>query len=295
VSVVAVCADKGRPGVTTTALALAAAWPRRAAVAELDPSGGDLALRLADAAGRLLLSPAPGLLTWAATFDLAAPARSPLWEHCQTVGGLPVLAGLAGGDQAGGLAGLWPRLAAALSATGGGDVLADLGRWQPGSPVAPVAAAADLVVVVTTGTLEGLVHTRDRVRALLQLRRTGLGVVVVASDRDGPRAVDAARAVLDHDGLPARVAGFVAADAAGVRGLQRGDRSARQARSLLARSAREVAAALAGWLPAAGSAPSQGDPAHAPAGRSRRDAGLAGSAQPAGRAGRLVPLVGGRR
>lgn len=39
-------AAKGGPGVTTAAVALAAVWPRSAIVAECDPSGGDLALRL---------------------------------------------------------------------------------------------------------------------------------------------------------------------------------------------------------------------------------------------------------
>ena len=38
---------KGSPGVTTTALALAAAWPApRRLLAELDPAGGDLEIRL---------------------------------------------------------------------------------------------------------------------------------------------------------------------------------------------------------------------------------------------------------
>ena len=45
-SLVALAADKGSPGVTTAAVALAAVWPRPALVAECDPSGGDLAMRL---------------------------------------------------------------------------------------------------------------------------------------------------------------------------------------------------------------------------------------------------------
>ena len=38
---IVVASDKGSPGVTTTAITLAAVWPRRALLAELDPSGGD--------------------------------------------------------------------------------------------------------------------------------------------------------------------------------------------------------------------------------------------------------------
>ena len=39
---IAVAADKGAPGVTTTAVALAAVWPRPVLLAECDPAGGDL-------------------------------------------------------------------------------------------------------------------------------------------------------------------------------------------------------------------------------------------------------------
>ena len=46
-SLIAVAAGKDSRGVTTTALALAAVWPRARAVllAECDPSGGSLAAR----------------------------------------------------------------------------------------------------------------------------------------------------------------------------------------------------------------------------------------------------------
>src|ERR1700733_5524315 len=49
-ALIAVAADKGAPGVTTTALSLAAVWPRPVLLAECDPAGGDLVYRL----------PAPG-------------------------------------------------------------------------------------------------------------------------------------------------------------------------------------------------------------------------------------------
>ncbi|CAL9302083.1 hypothetical protein SUDANB51_04775 [Streptomyces sp. enrichment culture] len=38
----ALAADKGSPGVTTAAVALAAVWPRRVLLAEADPVGGAL-------------------------------------------------------------------------------------------------------------------------------------------------------------------------------------------------------------------------------------------------------------
>ena len=42
----AICCDRGAPGATTTALALAAARGKPAVVVEADPYGGSLALRL---------------------------------------------------------------------------------------------------------------------------------------------------------------------------------------------------------------------------------------------------------
>jgi len=74
-------------------------------------------------------------------------------------------------------------------------------------------------------------------------------VLVLASDRDGPQVVQAARAVLARDGLPARVVGFLAVDRAGLAALEGGDRSARWSRSLLGRTARQAAAVLAEQLP----------------------------------------------
>jgi len=41
-ALIAIAADKGSPGVTTTSVALAAVWPRPVLLAECDPSGGDL-------------------------------------------------------------------------------------------------------------------------------------------------------------------------------------------------------------------------------------------------------------
>ena len=50
-ALIAIASDKGAPGVTTSALALAAVWPRPVLLAECDPSGGDLAYRFPDSSG----------------------------------------------------------------------------------------------------------------------------------------------------------------------------------------------------------------------------------------------------
>ena len=242
-SLVAFCAGKGSPGVTTSALALARAWPRPAVLAELDPSGGDLALRLTDGAGHHALAPRPGLLTWAAAGMSPNP---PVSDHVQLAGAVTVLAGCAGADQATVLAPLWPRLATQLSGAPP-DVLADLGRLFPGSAVEPVLAAADLVVVVAAGSVEGLVHARDRLRALHGGGHGSdgrLALLLLTGDRAGRHVAGEAAIVLSRDRIPATVVGFLADDPRGVEALVRGDRSARWARSLLARTATAVAATL---------------------------------------------------
>ena len=85
----------GSPGVTTTALALAATWPehRRCLLVEADPFGGVIAARYG-------LGDTPGLSS------LAAVGRRGLdddvvWQHAQQLsGGVLVLVGPASADEA---------------------------------------------------------------------------------------------------------------------------------------------------------------------------------------------------
>lgn len=92
---VVLASAKGSPGVTTTAVALAATAPagHRQAVLELDPSGGDL-------------GPAFGLAAEPGLVSLASAARRDhrpglVWEHLQQLrGGLAVVAAPAGAEQA---------------------------------------------------------------------------------------------------------------------------------------------------------------------------------------------------
>lgn len=79
----AVCADRGAPGVTTAALALAAARGLPALVVEADPYGGDLALRLR-----------PGRSGAAAedTYPAGARGRGPGHTGLQPRAGEPVAA-----------------------------------------------------------------------------------------------------------------------------------------------------------------------------------------------------------
>ncbi|MFC9736603.1 MinD/ParA family protein [Streptomyces noursei] len=155
---VAVGSVTGAPGVTTSALALAAAWPPEAdggvrpVMVEADGSGGDLMMRFG-------LPPAPSLLDVAATAGrphpgsllgavselpfgvrgvVAVPGRRPCTEAVRllaTEGGREVLRGQEG-DQ--------------------GTVLLDVGRL--GEDTVPLLRTADQVVLVARGGPEPLTH-----------------------------------------------------------------------------------------------------------------------------------------
>lgn len=154
-AVIAVTSGKAAPGVSTTVAGLASVWPHAVVAADCDPAGGDLApgwLGQWQVDGKL--DAARGVLSFA-TETRHAPTgeAAALMPHLQRVPVAPrtwLLAGLAGPAQQAsvGDAG-WRRLAQALgdaSATGGWDVLIDLGRFG-GSTPAPLLAVADLVLV----------------------------------------------------------------------------------------------------------------------------------------------------
>jgi hypothetical protein len=254
VSLIALFSDKGSPGVTTSALALASVWPRRVALAELDPAGGDLALRLTDPAGRPILMPEPSLLTLASAARAAGAV--PVWDHAQpfapTAGGAVfVVPGLATAEQGAGMTTLWPAVADALAQTHGGDVLADLGRLQHGSPTVAVAEHADVLVGVGRATPDGMLRLRDRMTNLLAaLPASGPArratVILVGDDRHADETIAAMAVVLAKAGLPVEVAGFIAHDRGAVTDLQHGRITARTQRSLLLRTARAIVPGLAG-------------------------------------------------
>lgn len=252
-ALVVLASDKGSPGVTTTAVTLAAVWPRRALLAELDPSGGDVALRLRGPRGAPL-SPEVGLISLAVGVRRGSQPQQ-VFEHVQRLdGGLEVIVGLSTGEQGSGLTGLWGPVGELLDRAPGVDVIADCGRLYPGSPAVDVLAHAGAVVLVTRPTIDAVAHLRARVSAVLRElerrpgRRPPLSVLVVTSPRDdaSPRQIDL---VLRQAGLPASVLGRIALDPKGA-GMLGGDWVGRLDRSLLVRSAREVAGQLAQRLAA---------------------------------------------
>jgi hypothetical protein len=259
-ALIALAADKGSPGVTTTAVALAAVWPRRALFAETDPAGGDLVYRSHAAHGGVL-DPNTGMLSLAATARRGLAAEQ-LWDHAQPLaGGLDVLVGLGGSEQAAGLAGLWPTLGRAFaslaeSPNGAADVIADCGRVGADSPTHELFAQAALLLLVARTEPEQLARVRDRAAALSAklhgahrgagaLGYPPIGVLLIAEPGNNAKIAGQVNDMLVASQISARVVGTIAHDPAGAEQLA-GRRRGRLDKSLLIRSARQIAADVPG-------------------------------------------------
>jgi hypothetical protein len=229
---IAFASIKGSPGVTTTALALGAASldDSDVIVAELDPSGGDLAARF----GRPF---EPGLTS------LAAAARRPtkdarLTDHCQEIlGSLRVIVGQSSGDRSETVLrmlserGLWRQLAEVETL-----LLADCGRFDPRSAALPIMEASTALVVVCRPMLNELQHVHSRLPALRRIAER----VAVTLIGDGPYGAAEVGESLDVD-----VLGTLAVDRDAAR-LLNGEPGGRRAlaRLPLLRSASAVMRAL---------------------------------------------------
>ena len=249
-ALILVTCDKGSPGATTTALALAAAWPRPVMLAETDPSGGDLVYRLR-AAGALLDSRA-ALSSLATAVADSAPSPDVIAAHTQRAdGGLPVLLGPPNQDQAAILAPLWPVLGPALARhtdTRGQtlDVIADCGRLTHDSPALALLPYAARTVMVTRTSTESLAHLRDRAahlaawRAAARMPPSPPAVVIIGERKDASRTATALRHVFAHAGLSVQIAGTLPLDPLAVRVPPVVNRG----RSDFERAARDLAAHL---------------------------------------------------
>lgn len=264
-STIAFFSAKGAPGVSTTAMLVASLWPRPALLADCDPAGGDMGLRLPGPDGRPL-DLGTGLLS---LLPLARRELSPatVRQHAQPVlGGGEVVVGVTGPEQAAAVGPVWGRLAQAFAGLDGQDVIVDLGRLDPASPVLPLAEAADLLVCVLDGSVQGVFAARARLRVLLP---------AVASPQGGPKlgvlvrakhARDAASgaAVVCADCPQASDLGWLADDPLGAR-IFDGQPVARPERTVLVRSGRELVGRLQSALyvtqwtqrPEAAAAPAQ--------------------------------------
>lgn len=272
-ALIALAADKGSPGVTTAALALAAVWPRRALLAEADPAGGDLVYRTTASNGGPL-NPNTGLLSIAAAARRGLAADQ-LWDHAQPMaGGLELLVGIGSAEQAAGLAGVWPTLGHAFSTLGDSphapaDVIADCGRIAGGSPAIDLLPHASLVLLVARTEPEHIARVRDRTAALAaqlhgggqrgmsQLATPLIGVLLVVESSASGKIAHQVNDMLVAAQTGARVIGTLAHDTSGA-ALLSGRGRGRLDKSLLIRSARKVAADVHQQFGAAWSQPGAG-------------------------------------
>lgn len=255
--VIAFLSAKGAPGTTTTALLCAALWPTPVLLVDADPDGGDIGLRLTRADGTPV-DRTRGLLS---LLPLARREMQPsvLPEHAQELqGGVEVVAGLAGPQQAGAAGHLWANLADAFRRTTDRDVLLDVGRVSTGAVHLPLLQQADLLVCVVRPTVSSVVHTRERLAALHPTlvapdgHRPRLGVILVA-ERPGGRDAAGANALLERDLPGIKLLGTLAHDPTGAQ-IFEGAEVARPDRTMLVRSGREVVGALVSALGREGTA-----------------------------------------
>jgi hypothetical protein len=208
-AIISILSAKTAPGATTTAIALAAAWPAPVLLVGADPAGDDiiggyLGLWIA----RNWVHPSKGLVSFATATRHTEPGQPvDLATHTQLLPGgynARVLLGL--GDPAQntvvGPAG-WQRLADALTAAAGpgsaSDAILDCGRFGPIAPRV-LLEVADLVLVAVRPSRRSVLATRPLVRLLPQLiapERLGLAVIAATE----PQAAEVAEVL----GLPVGV------------------------------------------------------------------------------------------
>jgi hypothetical protein len=251
-ALIVIAADKGAPGVTTTALALAAVWPRPVLLAECDPSGGDLVYRFPAADGSAL-DPRRGLLTLAVAARRGLQPRQ-LWEHTQKLsGGLDVLTGVINAEQGASLGALWGPLGDLFAALPGGDVIADCGRLGADGRPYDLLLRASAVLLVTRPNPGDVIRLRDRAAAVTAAAnargRRGLtpAVVVIAEQRTLRATAAEVGLALAHGNVPATVLGGIAADDKGAE-LMLGQWAGKLDKTMLIRTARETAQQLASSL-----------------------------------------------
>ena len=222
---IAVAGVGPRVGTTTTAVALARAWPGRE---EADPAGGQLA-ELVGTDSYL------GLASLARTIDPNAPVQADrVLEHVQFLpNGVPVLAAPPGRDAT--RAGLTASLLAGAHANWralGATVFTDCGAPEPDSALNPILAAADACLVVVRADYIDPARAARRILALTEGCRHR-GVLLIGANPRGEFASALALPVL----------GALPSARASAQALLHGTRQPRRGRRLLP-AARTIAAAV---------------------------------------------------
>lgn len=226
--------QKGSPGTTLTALAVAAGWPgdgeRKRLFVEADPFGGVLALRYQ-------LGHEPGLMTLAAALR-GGIGVDDVWAHAQELpGGLAAIIGPDRPDQANAvLAATGDRLGAWLADLDGVDVIADVGRVATNSHASDLLEHADLVLMVARPNVEQLQPAAQRMQTL-GIAAEKLRWILIGERPHNRDEVEATFGIA--------VAGVVADDPRGARALEQGSTPTRLRRTAIVRTATALADDLA--------------------------------------------------
>ena len=199
-TLIALTSASGSPGVTTTALGLALAWPRPVVLVEADPTGAS-----AIAAGYMRGS----ILPDRTIVDLAMSHRQgSLAEDLPRIliplpdSQVKLLHGPLRHTQARSLDSVWESLAGALKALErtGQDVIVDAGRLGVEGAPTKLLTAADLTLLTTRTTLPALIGAKSWASTLHEaMHRAGatdtLGLALIGPGR--PYGAKEARKVLN--------------------------------------------------------------------------------------------------
>jgi hypothetical protein len=216
-------------------------------LAECDPAGSDVAIRMT-APGGAPLNSDRGLVSLAAASRKGLSDEVILAHSQQLDGGLDVMLGVRSPEQVGGMGGLWHPLGISFNQMQHGDVLADCGRIGASSPQLPIVQSARLVVLVCTATGSSVAHLRERLASLVHHVDAQLGVVVVAD----PKRRDAVKqvwTVLDAMSVPVRHRWHLAHDPMGAAFFD-GRGHGRLDKTQLIRSATDITAEMAALVAA---------------------------------------------
>lgn len=243
---IVVASVKGSPGVTSTALALAAAWPREVVLVEGDPTGGDLAFRCTNPNG----GPVPagrGIVTLGAAVRAGEIGGDTVAGQAQSLKcGVQLVQGVSSHTQAKGIGAYWPEIARAGAAESR-DVIVDAGRIDPGSPHLPLLLEAQLVLPVVGTEMAQVMHLVENI-GLLAANHAAIIQPVLIGPR-GTAARDAAdvTTLLERAAVTAQPTRGLPIDEATLRRLEAGESfDGKLAKRPLAKDAGELAAALLG-------------------------------------------------
>ena len=243
---VALCGDKGAPGVTSSAIALASAWPGPAVAVEASPTGGDLALRLRPRGTALPERPTVLSLVTASRGrpegDVVSSSAHVLNPTTTVIPGALLAEQMANiGD--------WAPMADTLATTRA-RAFVDVGHLHASSPMMVVAARADVVVAVSRADMASVVRLRERLTRLATALANARGSaprllpLLISGARHGDADVSDLLSLLGETSVsPFLVdAGFLAHDPPALRRLEAGeDPTGRLSRTDLLRTARIAA------------------------------------------------------